>query len=103
MLDSATAANVAVDLDVIRRVREHRSRFLISHEQFVGHRIERAAAIDAMLAKQPQVAGAGHRRSNGVTEFIRPVRVIRRIERLDAQINGISNPMASKIEVERQL
>jgi hypothetical protein len=40
-----------------------------------------------MLAKQPQVARTGHRRSSGVAEFIGPVGVIRRIQRLDAQIN----------------
>ena len=40
-----------------------------------------------MLAKQPQVESTGHRRSSDVAEFICPVRVIRRAERLDAQIN----------------
>jgi hypothetical protein len=46
----------------------------------------------------------GHRRSDGVAEFIRPVRVIRRVERLDTQINFRQlEPERLEVEVEGEL
>ena len=97
MPDSAAAANIAVDFDIVRRVGEHRACLFVRHNEFVGRTIERATAIDSMLTKQPQVVGACHCRSNGVAQFIRTIGVILRIQRLDAQINFRQlKPIASK-------
>ena len=101
MLDRAAAAYVAVDFHVVGRVREHRARLFVRHEEFVGRGIQRVAAIDPMLAKQPQVAWPGHGRSDCVAELIRPVGVICRVERLDAQINLMQNSVSRAAEWKR--
>ena len=61
--DRAQSANLAVDGHVVRRIREHRLGLLGAQKRRVGERVERASAIDAVLAQKPQISRSCHRRS----------------------------------------
>ena len=71
MLDRTAAADVTLYLDVIRGIGEHRRRFRGPKNGVVSRRIEGAAAIQAMVIREPKIANARYRRSNGRVEVIR--------------------------------
>jgi hypothetical protein len=101
MLDSAAAAYVAVDFNVVGRVRERRARLFVRHEEFISRGIKRIAAIDPMLAKQPKVPWPRRGGADCARELIRPIGIICWVERLDAQINLMQNSVSRAAEWKR--
>ncbi len=89
MLNRAQAAQVAVDRDVIGRIAKRRRRLLAVHQCHVRGFIESAAAIDAVVAEQPEIAAAAYgwpQRGDG--NYIGVIVGFRRGRQpLDSQIN----------------
>ena len=63
MTQLAEARNMAVDLDVVRRVRESRRRALGAHERAIIGFVARIAAERSVAAQEPEVASAADRRT----------------------------------------
>jgi hypothetical protein len=79
---------MAVHPDVIWGIRESGGGLLSGEQRAIGVRIQGVAAEEAVVAKNPQVLGAGNRRSVGDLKFVRGVRtLVRRVERLNTQVD----------------
>ena len=78
---------MTVYLDVIRRVREHRRGFRTPEKHVISGRIERIAAIDAVISEQPEIAAARDGRSSKDVEFVGGVGIFCCSERLNAEID----------------
>ena len=88
MMDRAETGSMAVDGNVVRRIGENHHRAIALHELGVCCRIERAAAVDPMLAEQPEVSRAAHRGTLAIGNSIRRVFfVVGAVETLDTEID----------------
>src|SRR5256885_16230186 len=55
MLDAPKAGNMAIDADIIGRIREDEVRAIVAHQKAVGRRIGRIAANEDMFSEKPDV------------------------------------------------
>src|ERR1700730_9078837 len=78
---------MAVDLHIVRRVGEHGGRLGAIKEDVMGGRLQRRAAIEPVIAEQPEIAGPGDGEAREELKLIREVRVVHSVLQLDAKID----------------
>src|ERR1700730_5888261 len=78
---------MAIDLHIVRRVGEHGGRLGAIEEDVIGGCFQRRAAIEPVIAEQPEIAGPGDGEARQELKLIREVRVVHSVQRLDAEID----------------
>src|SRR6202023_1219793 len=78
---------MAIDLHIVRRVGEHGGRLGAMEEDVMGGGLKRRAAIEPVIAEQPEIAGPGDGEAREELKLIREVRVVHNVQRLDAKID----------------
>src|SRR6202035_2133713 len=78
---------MAVDLHIVRRVGEPGGRLGAIEEDVIGGRLQRRAAIEPVIAEQPEIAGPGDGEAREELKLIREVRVVHSVLQLDAKID----------------